>query len=314
MNALNTPVDPSPAARTASEPSDQRPIAGVLWMVASGFAFVGLTALVKAMGPSVPAPQSAFLRYAMGLVFLLPLIPTLLRTHFPAATWKAFAWRGVFHTFGVMLWFYAMTRIPLAEVSAMGYMNPVWISIGAALFLGEALRFRRIAAIGVAIIGALIILRPGLRELSSGHVAMLFTALFFAASYVMAKQLSGKASPAVIVAMMSMAVTIGLFPFALAVWEPVTWQQLGMFLIIASFATAGHYMMTLAFAAAPITVTQPVTALQLVWSVALGAIFFGEPVDPWVVAGGVMVVSAVIFIALREHQLRLREKAATLPE
>ena len=50
--------------------------------------------------------------------------------------------------------------------------------------------------------------------------------------------------------------------------------------------------------------TQPVTALQLVWSVAIGAIFFAEPVDPWVILGGALVVSAVVFIALREHRLK----------
>jgi drug/metabolite transporter (DMT)-like permease len=65
--------------------------------------------------------------------------------------------------------------------------------------------------------------------------------------------------------------------------------------------------MTLAFAAAPIGVTQPVTALQLVWAVALGALAFGEAVDPYVVFGGVVIVSAVIFIALREQAVRRAE-------
>ena len=116
----------------------------------------------------------------------------------------------------------------------------------------------------------------------------------------------------VIVTLLSLSVTIGLAPFALAVWAPVTWVQIATLFGIATFATAGHYMMTYAFAAAPITVTQPVTALQLVWSVALGAAFFGEPVDLWVIVGGTMVVSAVIFIALREQQLRRAAKGGTL--
>ncbi|MCB1389038.1 MAG: DMT family transporter [Rhodobacteraceae bacterium] len=281
-------------------------------MVASGLCFVGVTAGVKYLGPGIPAPQSAFLRYALGLVYVLPVLGLLRRTRLEPKVWRAFAWRGVAHTLAVMLWFYAMTRIPLAEVSAMGYMNPIWISIGAALFLGERLRLRRIVAIGVAIAGALVILRPGLRELNSGHLAMLGTSLFFAFSYLTAKRLSGRVSPVVIVTLLSLSVTIGLAPFALAVWAPVTWVQIATLFGIATFATAGHYMMTYAFAAAPITVTQPVTALQLVWSVALGAAFFGEPVDLWVIVGGTMVVSAVIFIALREQQLRRAAKGGTL--
>ena len=301
MNTLNT--EAAASSRTAG-PRDQQPLKWVLLMLASGLCFVGLTAGVKHMGSDIPAAQSAFLRYSLGLVFLLPMIPAMRRAKLDAATWRAFGWRGAAHTLAVILWFYAMTRIPLAEVSAMGYLNPIYTTIGAALFLGEPLRLRRILAIGMAILGALVILRPGMRELNSGHLAMLGTSFLFAVSYMMAKSLSGKASPTVIVGMLSVTVTIGLTPFALAVWQPVTWTEIAWFLAIATAATAGHYLMTMAFAAAPITVTQPVNALQLVWSITLGALLFGEGVDLWVVIGGLMIVSAVIFIALREHQLR----------
>jgi drug/metabolite transporter (DMT)-like permease len=58
--------------------------------------------------------------------------------------------------------------------------------------------------------------------------------------------------------------------------------------------------MTLAFRAAPLAVTQPVTFLQLIWSVSIGALFFGEPADHWVVAGGAMILAAVSFITWRE--------------
>jgi drug/metabolite transporter (DMT)-like permease len=65
--------------------------------------------------------------------------------------------------------------------------------------------------------------------------------------------------------------------------------------------------MTLAFAAAPISVSQPVTALQLVWAVTMGALIFGEPVDGFVVLGGAVIAASVIFIAIREHQMKGRE-------
>lgn len=294
MNALNT----------SAERTDNRPVAGVVYMILSGLCFVALTAGVKHMGPGLPAAQSAFLRYALGLVYLLPLLGRMRRETLAPATWRAFGYRGLAHTFAVILWFYAMTRIPLAEVSAMGYLSPIYVSVGAALFLGETLRLRRIAAIVAAIIGALIILRPGLRALNDGHMAMLATSVFFAVSYILAKRLSGLASPTMIVGMLSLTVTLGLAPFAWAVWQPVTGVQIAWLFGIATFATVGHYLMTHAFAAAPITVTQPVSALQLVWSVGLGALFFGEPVDLWVVVGGVLIVSAVVFIALREAQIK----------
>jgi drug/metabolite transporter (DMT)-like permease len=83
---------------------------------------------------------------------------------------------------------------------------------------------------------------------------------------------------------------------------------------VAVFATSGHYTMTLAFQAAPVAVTQPVIFLQLVWAVLLGAMVFGEPVDIWVVSGGVVIIAAVSFIAWREAVVKRRRlSAATVP-
>ena len=69
-------------------------------------------------------------------------------------------------------------------------------------------------------------------------------------------------------------------------------------------ATAGHFAMTLAFAAAPLTVTQPITFLQLVWATALGVLVFGEAADLWVMIGGAIIIGSVTFLTWREAQLK----------
>ncbi|MBW4985175.1 DMT family transporter [Mameliella sp. CS4] len=275
-------------------------------MVVTGLCFVAVTALVKSLGQRIPAQESAFLRYVLGLVFLLPMARQVMRVRLTPRLWRLFSLRALFHTGGVVLWFYAMTRIPIAEVTAMNYLNPVYVTVLAVFFLGERLALRRVLAIVAALLGAVMILRPGFRELDPGHFAMLATALFFAGSYLLAKILSGEVSAAVVVGLLSVGVTIGLAPLAIAVWVWPTWLELLILLGVALFATAGHYTMTLAFAAAPVTVTQPVTFLQLVWAVALGAILFGEPVDPWVIAGGSLILAAVVFITWREAVLKRR--------
>ncbi len=291
--------------------SEPRPLAGIFWMVLTGLNFVAVTAIVKHVGDAIPAAQSAFLRYALGLVFLVPMIRPILAARLTRRHLRLFVWRGVAHTVAVILWFYAMTRIPIAEVTAMNYLSPVYVTIGAALLLGEALPPRRLAAVIVALIGAAIILRPGLRELNDGHLAMVFTAMTFAVGYLIAKRLSGELSAAVVVGMLSITVTIGLAPFAAVVWVPPSLSDVGWLFGVACFATAGHYTMTLAFAAAPLTVTQPVTFLQLIWAVTLGAVLFGEPVDGWVVLGGAVILGAVSFITWREARARRRVTPAT---
>ncbi len=277
-----------------------RPLVGLGWMVVTGLCFVGVQATVKAVGDVVPAPQAAFLRFALGIAFVLPALGQFRAVRLSRTDWRDFALRAALHAMGVIFWFYAMTRIPLAEVTAMNYLGPVVVTVGAALFLGEKLAARRIGAVVVAFAGALVILRPGLRDLDPGHLAMLAAALGLGSSYLMAKHLSDRFGAEVIVAMMSFMVPVALLPVAVAVWVPPSMAAMGLLTLTAAFATAGHYTMTLAFREAPVSVTQPAVFLQLLWSVIVGLLLFGEPLDPFVIAGGAVIVAAVSFIAWRE--------------
>ena len=289
------------------------PLRGVLWMLAAGISFVGVNAIVRYLGTDLPAAQSAFLRFGFGMVILIPALISVLRTGFAPGLLWLYAGRGVLHTVAVVLWFYAMARIPLAEVTAIGYLNPVLVTLGAALFFGERLTRDRLLAFGVALVGALIILRPGLREVTDGHLAQVAAAVFFAGSYLFGKELSGRASAAAVVAMLSGVVTLGLLPFAIWVWVPVTWTQLGWLAVVAAFATSGHYCMTQAFQAAPMAVTQPVTFLQLLWATLLGTLLFGESLDVYVLIGGAVIIAAISFVTLREARGRRVPDVESLP-
>ena len=270
----------------------------------SGLCFVGVYVGVKYVGTRLPAAESAFLRYALGLVFLVPVARTLVREGLTVNVIKLGAARAFLHTFAVTLWFYAMARIPVSEVSAMGYLTPVFVTLGAVLIMGERLALRRGLAIIVAIIGVLVILRPGLREVSMGHLAMLGTTLCFGVSYLVAKRLTDLASADMVVALLSIGVTIGLIPLTIPVWITPTSFEVSMLLAVAIFAVAGHYSMTFAFRSAPLTVTQPVGFLQLIWAVAVGYLLFGESIDAFVIVGGVTIIGAVLYITLREAQLK----------
>jgi drug/metabolite transporter (DMT)-like permease len=287
-----------------SSEATSRPGWGIFWMIVTGLCFIGVTALVKLLGTRVPAAEAAFLRYVLGLVFLIPFLPSILKIRLDRSTLILFCARGAAHTIGVSLWFFGMARIPVADVTAMNYMSPVYVTLGAALFLGERLALRRVLAVLAALLGALVILRPGFREIGAGHLAMIFVAILFGASYLLTKLLTDRTSPGVVVTMLSLTVTIGLAPLAAMNWVTPTAHELMILMGVATLATAGHYTMTLAFRAAPLAVTQPVTFLQLVWAVLLGAVFFAEPIDPWVILGGTLIVASISFISFREAQLK----------
>ncbi len=270
-----------------------RAVTGILWMLLSGLCFVGVNGAVKHLGTDLPAAQSAFIRFAYGALFFLPVLPAIWRMRLSAPVWRLFGWRGLLHVAAVVFWFHAMARVPVAEMSAIAFLNPVIVLVIAALLLGERFGPRRAMVVAAALAGALLVLRPGFREVTEGHLAQIAATLCFAVSYIIAKRLSALAPASVVVAVMSVSVTLGLLPLALAVWQPVTLVQLAWLGLVAALATGGHYAMTRAFVAAPLAVTQPVSFLQIVWSTALGALAFGEAVDPFVIAGGAVIIGAI---------------------
>jgi drug/metabolite transporter (DMT)-like permease len=142
---------------------------------------------------------------------------------------------------------------------------------------------------------------------------MLAAAVVFGASYLLAKLLTDQTNAVIVVGMLSFWVTLGLAPMAAHVWVTPDLHTVLVLFVVACLATAGHYTMTLAFRSAPLTVTQPVTFLQLVWAVSVGTLFFGEAVDIWVVIGGLVILASVSFMTWREAMLK-RQITPAVPE
>ncbi|MCC6009342.1 MAG: DMT family transporter [Rhodobacteraceae bacterium] len=294
---------PAQAPAAPSQPGT-RPLVGAGWMVITGIFFVSVVAVVRHMGDTIPPAQAAFLRYLIGLVFVLPALAPILAAKYDRRMLVLFSVRGFVHAIGVIFWFYAMARLPVAEVTAISYLAPIFVTLGAVVVFAERLAARWIVAIALALAGALIILRPGFRELGAGHWAMVTNSVFMAASYLLAKWLTSRADSGAIVGMLSITVTIALLPFALMDWVTPTLEQLAWLTLVAFFATAGHYTMIRAFKVAPMAVTQPVTFLQLVWATLVGVVLFAEPADVWVLTGGAVIIASVSYISYREWVLR----------
>ena len=125
-------------------------------MVCAGLMFVAVTVLVRHLGSDLPAVQAAFIRYGFGLILVIPAIVKMsFRTMTPPRV-RLYVLRGLAHGLAVMLWFFAMARIPIAEVTAIGYTTPIFTALGAILIFGERIRFRRILAIVIGFFGTLI--------------------------------------------------------------------------------------------------------------------------------------------------------------
>ena len=281
-------------------------------MVVTTLLFAIVTGIVRYIGSDIPAPVAAFIRYIISTVFFFPLIVKMFILERNRSN-KRFYWaRGLAHGFGVILWFFAMARIPVSEVTAIGYITPIFVSIAAFIFLKEHFSISIIGALVICMIGMIIIIRPTTSGIAIGQLSMVIATLFFAASYILAKKLSSTESTLEILVALNFIVTVTLAPFAIAFWVTPSIQEVLFLSIVALFATAGHFTMTMALKLAPITITQPISYVQIVWASCIGFVFFGETISFWFSVGASLIILSSLYVTYTSSSKKNRDVSSLI--
>ena len=303
------PLRPWPLARRIQQAVHARtahlsPVArALLWSVGAGLFFSGVNGIARVLTQHLHPMQAQFLRYLFGVAVMLPL---LWRSGFAAYRPRRISGqflRGAVHTAGLVMWFIALPRIPLADMTAIGFTGPIFIMIGAWLFLGEPMRWERWAATGIGFAGMLVVLGPTFSG-SGGwwHLLMLASAPVFAASYLLTKALTRVESTEVIVFWQALTVMLFSLPLALPVWLPPTLLQWAGFALCGLLGSLGHYCLTRSYRHADISATQSVKFLDLVWASLLGLLLFGEGPSASTLLGGALISVATLWLARRESR------------
>ena len=136
-------------------------------MLLTGLCFVAVMVNVKFLSKDLPPTQAAFFRYLFGLILILPLIRLQFKKTIKKITILKHGLRGIVHGLAVVLWFFSVANIPMADVTAINYLTPIFTTIGAILIFKEAITFNRIFALILSVIGAMLILNPGYEVLST---------------------------------------------------------------------------------------------------------------------------------------------------
>lgn len=273
------------------------------WMVVSSMLFASVMVSVRFFLSDLPPVQTAFLRYVMGVFLLLPFVAGSLPQLWRSPVRKALASRGILHGIAVCLWFFSIQRIPLADVNAILNLGPVWATLGAAVFLGEKLRLRRVSAILISFAGAMIIIKPGFAQIDIGIMAVMCTAAFFAFSDLIAKHLKAHHDDRFII--LSLSVTISLITLvpALFVWQPISAGNWVGIILIGTAATVGHVTLLRSFAG-PMWAAQSGKYIQLLFVIILGVALFDEIPTTSTLFGALVVLLGVSYIAVREGRQR----------
>ena len=284
---------------------------GLLWTSAAGFIFSMLNALMRLLTQQIDPFQAQFLRYFFGLVVILPLVwRGGFANYMPKRMGDQFT-RGLAHTVGLCLWFSALPKIPLADMTAIGFTGPIFIMIGAYLAFREPMRWERWVATALGFGGVLIVVGPKLSATGGWyHLVMLASAPIFAVSFLLTKAMTRYETPGVILVWQSITVSIITLPLALWFWQDLSaWQWAG-FLVSGFLGSGGHYCLTRGFAAADISATQSAKFLDLVWSALMGFLLFSDIPSQSTLIGGLVISGATIWLARRESSGARRRAAA----
>lgn len=282
-------------------------VQGLLWAMLSGLLFTLLNTILRTLALQLHPLQVQFLRYVAAVVIMLPWIARAgLAAYVPRRIGGQFA-RGAVHALGLMLWFAALAEIPLAATTAIGFTQPVFIMLGAYLFLRETMRWERWVAAAVSLAGVLTVVGPNLAGSGGAYnLLMLVSSPVFALSYLLTKALTRHERVEVIVFWQAATVSIFSLPLALWFWQaPGLWQWLG-FLAAGMLGVLGHYSLTRAFSVADISATQSMKFLDLVWAAVMGWFVFGDVPSRYTVIGGAMICAATAWIGFRESRSRVR--------
>ena len=278
---------------------------GLLLVLLGGLFITTLTWVVRSVADDINPLQAGFMRYAFGTLLLLPMAFKFKATDLAPRLVGGHIIRSIVHAISVLLWFYAVTKISLADLTALSFTAPVFITIGAFLFLGETFSYRRLGGIVTAFIGAVIILRPGVEAISLGAIAILISAPFQAASTLIGKHLAPRTSTYAMVFYLSLFVTLTSLIPTLFVWNLPSLNTCVLTFGAAVLATCAHFCWTKSFQIADLSFTQPGMYFTLIWAVAMGFFIYDERPDVWSGAGAAIIIAATAYIAARERRASL---------
>jgi drug/metabolite transporter (DMT)-like permease len=283
---------------------------GILWMLASAFAFTGMLGTVKPASQNLHPFEVTFFRHFFTLLVMLPWMLRLGVENLRTKRFPLIALRGLLGFISTVLWFYAVPNLALADATAINFTAPLWATVFAALILHEPIRLRRWTATAIGFAGVLVVLRPGFQDLSVWALVMLFGAACWGSQHIVLKTLSRTEPTNVIVCYHAILLTPAAFILSLFVWRTPGLIDILWLVALGSLGTVGHLCLARSFAAAEASVVLPFDFSKMPIAAAIGYVAFDEHPDLWTWAGAALIVAAATYIARREAQIA-RAKAAT---
>lgn len=284
-------------------------VRGALWMTGASMMIAASASCVRHLSGSFSAFELVFIRCALGTLFLLPWIARMARRGTLRTTrMPLYLLRTSLSYTGMVCVFYGLAHMIIGEVYALLFLVPLITIVLAVFLLKEKAGAEAWIACGVGFVGALIILRPGIIDVSLAAGAVLVTAITYAATNTCIKSLSRTDTPVQITIYGNLlALPIAFFP-ALYFWHTPTWQDVPWIFAMAAFQTCAGLFHARSVQAADARIVQPFNFLRLPASVLLAWYLFAELPSHWTWLGATLIFASSYYVLYREGAGKKRPK------
>lgn len=204
--------------------------------------------------------------------------------------------RSSFGLAGVILNFYAISNLTLADSSMLGKLSPIFVTIMACIFLKEKIDTKQILSIIITFLGALLVIKPEFSLEMLPSLAGILSAASSGVAYTLLRYLKDKESPNTIIFYFSLISVVFTAPFAIANYVQPTIIQLSLLLATGIFASVGQFGITYAYKFAKATEVSIYNYSAIVFGIILGFIFFKEIPDDLSLLGGAMIIAVAFYI------------------
>ena len=275
-------------------------------MVAGVFCMASMDVMAKILGHSIPVAQIVWLRFVSQALLVGGGLIIARHGLFTSAHIKLHMLRGLATTFSSYMFFLGIIYLPLADATALIQLGPVMVTLGAVFVLGETIGRRRIIAIAVAFLGAMLIIRPGSSVMSPASAFPMLGAVGFTV-YALATRFVRSDGPWTALFLQGVFGTMFsslLVPFF---WQPIALADAPAVAALVGFGILGHLLMIRAFAAAPAGDIAPYGYAGLLFAVTFGLLLFGETPDGVTLLGAVVIVTAGIYVWYRERLTQVQD-------
>jgi drug/metabolite transporter (DMT)-like permease len=290
-------------APESAKPKSRKPSAALhaaLWMVLSSAAFAGLVATVRQASQYLHFFEITFFRCLFGFLFMMPWLARAGIGALRTQRLPLYLLRAVIGLCFMTTWFWSISITPMAIVTSLFFASTLFAAVLAVLVLREKVGPRRWAAMILGFLGVLVILRPGVDQVTFGAMLSLGAAGLAGISMTVVKLLSRTERPEAIITYMALLlIPLSLVP-ALFVWVWPSWEVMAWLVAVSGFATVGHWGMTRSFGLSDSSAVMPFMYAQLPFVAAIGFVVYGEVPDMYTWIGGGIIAASSLYIARRE--------------